>query len=203
MVDVSALSSGLVNVLVIVFSIAFAGGGTIAGTIYVLKQMRYKYSVVWFGKDNKTGGIDRGGIFIDKKTNNKRFFLKKNNVGLNPDNVPFKFIGNKMYVFLYRTGLKNFQYVDLNISPNPGVAITVGEEDVNWAVNAYERQKKLFANTLLMQLLPYMIIAFVSIIILIIFIYFFKEFKTLKDVAVAFQEAATTLAAAKSGTTVI
>ena len=104
-----------------------------------------------------------------------------------------------MYVWLYRTGLKNFQYVDLNITPNPGATITVGEEDVNWAINAYERQKKLFSTTLLMQLMPFIMLAFVSIIILIIFIYFFKEFSTLKDMAVAMGEAAQIIAQARTG----
>ena len=41
-----------------------------------------------------------------------------------------------------------------------------------------------------MQYLPFMMLAFVSIIILVMFIYFFKEFDTLKDVAIALKEAA-------------
>lgn len=190
----TALSWVIMIIAIIVF-------GTIAAfaTIFILKQLKYKYNVVWLGIDNKTGGTDRGGIFVDRKTKNKRFFLKKSKVGLNPDNVPFKYIGKKMYVWLYRTGLKNFQYVDINITPNPGAVITVGEEDVNWAVNAYERQKKMFSTSLLMQLMPFIMLAFVSIIILIIFIYFFKEFSTLKDMAVAMGEAAKIIAQARTG----
>jgi len=190
----TALSWVIMIVAIIVF-------GTIAtvATIFVLKQLKFKYKVVWFGIDNKTGGTDKGGIFVDRKTKNKRFFLKRAKVGLNPDNVPFKFIGKTMYVWLYRTGLKNFQYLDLNITPNPGATITVGEEDVNWAVNAYERQKKMFSTSLLMQLMPFIMLAFVSIIILVIFIYFFKEFSTLKDMAVAMGEAAKIIAQARTG----
>ena len=40
-------------------------------------------------------------------------------------------------------------------------------------------------------------------IILIIFIYFFKEFGVMKDVAVAFADAAQSLAQARSGTLVM
>jgi len=206
MVDLSAITqvgSTALMVVVIVVAIVIVGGITATITWFILKELRFKYKVIWLDKNNKTGGLDKGGIFVDRKTKNKRFFLKKNKVGLNPDNVPFKFIGKSMYVFLYRTGLKNFQYVDVNIDTNPGAIITVGEEDVNWAINAYERQKKLFSQTLLIQLLPYIAIAFVSIIILVIFIYFFKEFGTLREVAAKLSEAAQAIRDAELGTRVV
>lgn len=172
----------------------------------VLKELQYKYKCIIFEEGNDSAIVDKAGVFIDKKTQNKRFFLKKANVGLNPDKIPYKTavagFGVTKYVFLLKTGLKNFRYLNLKSSSNPGFYVSVGEEDVNWAINAYERQKKLFSQTLLMQLMPFIALAFTSIIILIIFIYFFKEFGTLRDMAVAMQEAAKELAKASIGAVV-
>jgi hypothetical protein len=81
--------------------------------------------------------------------------------------------------------------------------LNVGEEDVNWGVNAYERQKKIFGSNALLQYLPFIALGFVSIVILIMFIYFFKQFSVLKDVALAFESAARTLAQANGGTVVL
>jgi hypothetical protein len=146
---------------------------------------------------------DKAGIFVDKKTNNKRLFLKKSNVGLNADNIPYiRGAGNQKTIYMYKDGLKNFHFLKYDIKSDK-FEIDVGEEDVNWAVNAYERQKKMFSNSLLMQLMPYLALAVVSITILIIFIYFFKDFAVLRDMALALKEAAVAIAQAKSGTTVI
>jgi hypothetical protein len=204
MVDLAAISLSVVNVFFIVSIIAVGGGILAFLTWYILREMKYNLKVVWWSSsDDKTGGTDRGGIFVDSKTKNKRFFLKKANVGLEPDNIPYKFIGKHKTVYLLRDGLKNFRYFDINTTGNPEITVNVGEEDVNWAINAYERQKRLFSQTLLMQLMPFIALAFVSIIILIIFIYFFKDFAVLKDVALSLKEGAQELAKAKAGTTVI
>jgi hypothetical protein len=124
-------------------------------------------------------------------------------VGLSPDNIPF-LTGpkGKRYVYLYQRGLKNFLYLKPNVRAE-GVSIEVGEEDVNWAVNAYERQKKLFTGNVLLQYLPFIALVFVSLIILIIFIYFFKDFEVLAEMAKALKEAAQAFAQAKAGTAII
>lgn len=153
------------------------------------------------GLGNHIIKYDKAGIFVDKKTNNKRFFMKRNNVGLSPDNVPAINDGKKKIVFLLQHGLKNFSFVKVNLEHSINFEVT--EEDVNWAINAYERQKKLFSTSTLMQMLPFIALAFTSIIILIIFIYFFREFGVLKEVAVALQESARIIATASGGTTVI
>lgn len=205
MVDVGAIGGQVVDVL---YYVVIVGG--IALTLsfigwYAYRWKRYnQFNVIWFDQDGISGGSDKAGIFVDTKTKNKRFFLQKANVGLDPDNVPWKMMpsglfGAKRTVYLLRTGLKNFQFLFIDVKPNPGVSISVGEEDVNWAINAYERQKKVFAESLLIQLLPYFALAFVSIIILILFFQLFKNFDVLKDVALALKEAAQ----AVSGTTVI
>jgi len=179
----------------------------VLGLIYaILKWKKYKQfdCRIWekdgFGQWRET--TDGAGIFVDKKTQNKRFFLRKNNVGLEPDNVPYIPAGGRKVVYLLCTGLKNFRFIKINVG-NPNITLDVGEEDVNWAINAYERQKKIFNRDLFMQYLPFAILAFVCVIILIIFIYFFKNFDVLKDVAVALKEAAKEMARAKAGTVII
>ena len=206
MVDWNSFGSIALRITILVISIIVVGGFMGVATFAYLKWRRFsQFACKVFERDG-FGQMkllnDRAGIFVDAKTKNKRFFMKKFSVGLEPDNIPYIQDGKRKVVYLLRTGLKNFHFIRFNIS-NPSVYLSVGEEDVNWAINAYERQKKLFSQSLLMQLLPFMLIAFVSIIILVMFIYFFKEFATLKLMAVALREAAASIAQASSGTTVI
>jgi len=177
-----------------------------------LKHKKYnQYKCVIWETDtygNCKESYDKAGIFVDNKTKNKRFFLRKANVGLDPNTVPYLQSGNSRTVYLLRDGLKNFRFLNMNVwkKPNPGfsnVNISVGEEDVNWAINAYERQKRLFSHNLFMQYLPFIALAFVSIIILVIFIYFFKNFESLRALGAAMTETAKIMAQAQTGTTVI
>ena len=207
MVDWVNAGSIATNIAIMVISITVIGGVIIAGIWLGLKWKRYQqYKCVIYEKDGfgqLTETYDSGGIFIDSKTKNKRLYLKQNKVGLDPDSIPFiQTTKGKRVIYLLKTGLKNFHYIRLNIKP-PAVTLTVGEEDVNWALNSYERGKKMFTQGMLMQLLPYIALAFVSIIILIIFIYFFKDFAVLADVAKALQAAAEAFAQSQTGTTVI
>lgn len=173
-----------------------------------LRWARYKeYKCVilerdGFGQLRQT--VDKAGVFVDGKTKNKRLFLKKNNVGLRADDVPYLSDNKgKKTVYLLKTGLKNFHFIQVGVN-YPAVTLTVGEEDVNWAINAYDRQKKIFnSESILMQLLPYMALVFVSIIIIIIFVYFFKSFEDLGKFAEGMKEAMSYYAQSKSGTTVI
>lgn len=198
--------SSLLMWVVIIIAVLVFGGIAFGATYFLRKRLQYTYDCVIFeatGKDTPpVVDYDKGGVILDRKTGNKLFFLKKYKVGLNPDNIPYNHDtkGTKR-VFLFRDGIKNFKFLKMSIYSNPGLVIDVGEEDVNWATNTYERQKKLFAQTMLMQLMPYIIIAFVSIIILIIFIYFFKDFDTLRETAIALREAA--VAIKGGGTTVV
>lgn len=197
------MSTGF-TVLIMIISILFVGALAAGGTMLYLWYRKYtQFDCVILNPANKSITKDTAGIFVDSKTKNKRFFMRKSNVGLDPDNVPYMFgQGGRRIVFLIQDGLKNFRYLNLKFSDNTP-QILVGEEDVNWAINAYEKQKKLFSNTLLAQLLPILIIAIPSMVILIIFVYFFKNFDVLRDVAVQLKEAAVAIAQAKAGTLVV
>jgi|TARA_Y100000310_G_scaffold304896_1_gene344511 hypothetical protein len=209
MVDLASVSNvGMTVLWIVIFLLmGLIAAGIIGGGVWLyLNSKRWKeYKVfIWerdgFGQLNQKE--DSAGIFVDVKTKNKRFFLKKANVGLDPDDVPYLPSGNKKVVFLFQTGLKNFHFIKPNID-DTGITLEVGEEDVNWAINAYDRQKKLFDQSKLMQFLPYIALAFVSIIILVIFIYFFKEFGSLKDMAEALRDLSKNALQAKTGTVII
>jgi len=207
-VDLSSVGTGAANIGIIIV-VALVALGFVAAFFYLLSWRKkwQQFKVIVWGKDS-FGQVyeeyDRAGIFVDKVTGNKRFFLQKNKLGLNPDNVPYVVDkkGKKM-VYLLKTGLKNFFYLQPRLNTDGKITFQVGEEDVNWAVNAFERQKKLFGENKLLQYMPFIALAFVSIIILIIFIYFFKNFGVLKDVALAFKDSATAFAQSASGTVVL
>lgn len=201
-------ANAALNIALIILTVLLIGG--LAVLAWWLWQRNRKYSqfkcIIWerdgFGQLKET--VDKAGIFVDSKTKNKRLFLKKNNVGLNPDGIPYISSGKLNIIYLYKTGLKNFHFIKVNIDKtNPKVNLTVGEEDVNWGINAYERAKKMFSTSLLMQLMPYIMLAFVSLIILILFIFLFRQFGELANFVNAAEKFIGTVNAAQGGTAVI
>lgn len=196
-----------IGVAVMIVVVLLVGGAAIGITWLVMQQRRYKQfrCEIWQqeGSGNFVIKHDDAGIFVDSKTKNKRLFLKKHNVGLDPDNVPYYVdTKGKKKVYLLQTGLKNFKYMRFHIDDGL-IKFTVGEEDVNWAINSYERQKKLFAQSWLAQYMPFIMLAFVSIVILVLFIHLFRQIPIIKDLVVEMKEIAKLLVQARSGTTVI
>jgi dipeptidyl-peptidase-4 len=53
---------------------------------------------------------DVGGVFVDTKTNNKRFYLKNSDVGLDPDNIPFILNGKGQKNLLPLGGHQNAEF---------------------------------------------------------------------------------------------
>ena len=204
--DFGTIGTTVLGIIIMIVGVLIFGA--IAGVAFWYYKREKKYSeykcIIWrldgFGQISQT--IDSAGVFIDKQTQNKRLYLKKNKVGLDADRVPFVPEKSKKVVFLLQTGLKNFHYIKPNVSP-PNVTLSVGEEDVNWAANSYERAKKRFLMDQIMQYLPFISLGVVSIIILIIFIYFFKQFGVLKELGASLKETAQILAQAKVGTVVM
>ena len=204
---IESIGSGGLWIAVLLIAALFVGGLAVLVTWLYLKWKRYQqFEIEIWQRDGLCQlnvKYDKGGIYVDSKTKNKRLFIKKHGVGLDPDNVPYMPSGkNKKKVLLLQTGLKNFRYIKPIITGGM-MSFVVGEEDVNWAINSYERQKKMFGDTWLAQYLPFMIIAFVSIIILILFIQLFKVAPDLRDAAVALKEASIAMAQSRSGTVLV
>ena len=193
--------SGAVIALLVIMAIIVIGW--LLYDKHIRRYQQFK-CIIWQkdGFRQLTQKYDDAGIFVDKDTQKKRLFLKRARVGLSPDNTPFITGGKKKTIYLLQTGLKNFKYIKPVISDGH-IKFSVGEEDVNWAIFDYEKQKKKFAQSWIVQYLPFIILAFVCLIILILFMYLFKQFSTIKDLIVELQTLAKIVAAAKSGTAVI
>jgi len=149
---------------------------------------------------------DFGGIFIDKKTNAKRFWLKKGKVGLNCDNVPSIPLDKgkrKKTVYLLRIGEKNYRFINIKLPDRSDIHIDVGEEDVNWALNSYEREKKRYATSFWEKVAPYAVMALTVVFVIIVFALFIQKFDVLADVAKALSAAAEAMRQASTGTTII
>lgn len=192
----TALTVGLLIVSTVIIAM-----GIFALVLWSNNKKKYgQYNChIW---DGKGVSFDTAGVFVDKKTKNKRLFLRKFNVGLNPDKIPYKLAGKRKIIYLVRYGLKNFRFVDPIVNADT-FTIKVGEEDVNWALNAYDRGKIAFTKDWLEKYLPFILIAFVSIIILILFIYLFKQLDTLKEFVLVARDIAVILAQARAGTVVM
>jgi len=191
MVSVESLGNTALNIVLIISGVVMLILVGVAVGYFVRRKMRFNQFVciIWEkdGLGNVAQRTDKAGIFVDSATQNKRFFIKNANVGLEPDNIPYVQMGKTKYVYLVRTGLKNFRYIRPRISDDV-IHFEVGEEDVNWSINAYERQKVTFSSKKLLQYLPFISLAIVSFVILIIMIYFFKEFNVFRDVAANLKE---------------
>lgn len=203
---IGQLGSNAFMVLILIVVCLIIVVFVVVGFLAIANVRKYKqFKVIIFEKDGADNTVmrqDEGGIFVDGKTGNKRLFLKSASVGLSPDNIPFIHLGNEKWIYLLRTGLKNFKYINVKFQDEL-IDFTVGEEDVNWAVNVYEAQKKRFATGWLAQYLPFIIIGFTSIIMLIMFIWLFNKLGMIQEIAVTMKEVAQELAMARSGTTII
>lgn len=174
----------------------------------VRRLLRYRIPVTIFEGEFKDGVFnllyitkDKAGIFFDRVTKNRLFFLKKNRVGMNPDKVPYQKTPKGRMVFLIRYGFKNYAFTNPTVT-NPAINFPIGDEDLNWALNAYERGKKVFTNSLFFQLIPYIGLIILGFFMLVIFVWLFRKLDILADVAVQMNEAAKELAKAKAGTIV-
>jgi hypothetical protein len=191
---VTSAGSGMLQIALILIGLILVVG-CVAGLLWYYKRWkRYKqFKVVIWAKDS-FGQVyeeyDEAGIFVDKATKSKRLWLKRNAVGLEPDNIPYVMDrkGKKM-IYMLRNGLKNFFYIKPNLNTEGTLNFSVGEEDINWGVNSYMKAKEVFAKSGLLAYMPFIILAFVCIIILILFVYLFNQFAVLKDIALAFKDA--------------
>ena len=186
--NLSGLGSGLVSggVIIVVILLVVA---IFIGLYFLFRNInRFRGFRVIIWEVMESGGIresyDKAGIFLSSKTGNKLFFLKGVGVGLNPDKLSYiQDAKGKKVVYLLRYGFKNFVFINPVVSDVGKINFKVGEEDVNWAVNSYEANKKRFSQSLLFQLLPFMVLALVCIIILILMISLFKNFSVLGTLA--------------------
>lgn len=189
---------------------AIAGFAAVAyaGAFAYNRTKRYNYVVRIFNRDAIGNVIqlpdDKAGIFLDKKTQYRLFLLRRNKFGLDPDEIPYILSSKgKKIVYLLQTGLKNYQFMKPDISKAPELIFNVQDEDVAWALNAYERNKKPFGNKFLEQIMPFIGMAFVFTLVVVALFFIFKHIGVLTEVANAFRDAAIEFAKVQTGTAVV
>ena len=184
---------------------------------FITQAKKWKQFVcVIFSKDafgNAIREIDHAGIFLDKTTNMKRFFIKKANIGLDPDKVKYIMStdGKTRFVYLRKYAPKNFAFYDLSKlldKDNPELKVT--EQDVNWALQEFRKHKALDNKNFWNQYGTYIIWGFAVISTLVLFALLVQKFEILSNVAsaissasTALKEAAQQLAVARSGSQII
>lgn len=190
----------------------FLGGGLYLIAFYWNKRRRFSWTVRIFNKD-ATGNIvqepdDKGGIFLDKKTQYRLFMLKRSKFGLDPDEIPYILTtkGTKV-VYLLQTGLKNFQFMKPQVSGNPGIVFNVQDEDVAWAINAWERYKNPYKNQFIEKIMPFIGMAFVFLTVVVALYYIIMKSgfnaELLRELAASSKAIAESLAKASLGTVVV
>lgn len=194
---ISGIAMGTLNTAITVIIVVLGAGILVAIYLYMQNQKKYdQFDCIIFFRD--AFGVmqqttDKAGIFIDKITGNKRFWLKAFNVGLSPDNVKYVYCNGRKKVYLFKKGLKNFSFLKINVANENQIKLEATEEDVNWAINEYQKCKSLDNKANWQQWLPYISLAITAIVILMLFVWFFKQFPILKEVAEALKIAAQAL----------
>ena len=212
MVDIASSVGGVVATLMkigVVLGVAFMTALIVgfAGYFFVRWRKYHEFNCIIFEKDGYGNPVmlkDRGGVMVDRKTGNRLLFLQKFKVGMSPDQIPYV-IGNrgKKHLFLARLGLKNFVFINPKFS-SKGMELSAGDEDVNWALNDFDKQhKSLSPKTFWDKVMPILTIAVPSIFLLVMIIFILQKFDTLVLVADSMNQAAQSLAQAQSGTVVI
>ena len=192
---------------VILFAVVLVAAAALIAWKFISEWKRNDYVCHIVGKDGFKQAYletDVAGVYIDKLTKNKRFFLRRNNVGLNPDNIPYITTakGQKV-VYLKKIGLKNFKFISWESLFTKDEKINVGEEDVNWAVNAYERQKAVFGTSLLEKMIPYMGLIIMGVFMIGLVYFVFSKFDIMTQVLEETGKLIKELQTLKGGTTVI
>jgi hypothetical protein len=203
--DLGGMATGVLNtggtgIILIICILAAA-----AVFLMIKRAMKYDTPVEIIEID-KSGIVytkDVGGIFFKK--NQRAFWLRKHDVGMNPDTVPYvrtlgknsklTFWMKNKAVYVFQTGFKEFAYIDPEIT-NDKIQFRIGDADVSWAINTFEVAKKMQIKEWYTDVLPYIPLIIVGVIMLIIVIYMFKSFPEMKELISAVGETATKLGAA-------
>ena len=122
--------------------------------------------------------------------------MKKGNIGLDPNNIPYIQSGKIKKIYLRKYGLKNYAFIK-PILTEKNTNLMIGEQDLNWMANAFEKLKALLMDKGWLQWMPFIMIAFVTVAIMVIFVYFFKNLDKLQAFGQSLVEASKIL---KGGT---
>jgi len=206
--DLTGFGQGALSVGYIIVAVALVGGAGFAIFKWVRNYMRFQQykCIIWAldGFGNVTQEVDDAGIFVDDYTNNKRLWLKKAGVGLKIELIPSVLSSSgKRLIYMIRWGEKDYSFIRPSIN-REGVKLEVTEEDVNWSIYEYQKQKNLFGKKTLWDYLPYIMLALATMGIIILFMQLFNQIPKIDEMVKSLKEVAELLVEAKkaSGTIV-
>lgn len=183
------------------------GGGI--GVWRFFKWKRYNgFNVTIFAEDSfgqKVIRHDRGGIFVEGKTNNKKLFIEKENVGLDYDKLKYIIDSKgKKNIFLVCNKDKDYHFIYPEFVKPTNLQFTMGEEDLNWGINAYERAKNAYDfKNMIMQYLPFAGLVFLGMIFIVFVVVVLKKFDVFVTLADKLHEIALVLKEASTNTQII
>ena len=183
--DLDVIINLVTGIGILVFGMLITFGFVGVGSyIYWFKYRRYKqYDVKIFEKDN-FGNIvlsrDDGAIFTSN--NNKRLWLRKANVSMCADNIPYVVCGKNKEIYMFKKGHKNYVFVSIRINDS-GLKFNVGEEDVNWALISYHKTKMKFQDSIWLKIAPYGIVLVGILVTFAIFFMLIRQMDKLVEMA--------------------
>lgn len=161
------------------------------------KKKRYCYEVRIKKEEPKDSGnlvevgIDRGGIFLDKKTANRLFIIKGQKVGLSPDNLPeYQGAGKTRIVDVLQLSLKTFRFLGkpTMVAHSPlTTEYSVFDYDVAWATNEYDKLKAFEKKSMLDKLKDVLPMVFIFMLSVVLIYFFLNKFGVLTDLAHSMQ----------------
>lgn len=186
--------------------------GILIGLVVIVALSALAYAFIWWNKKRKYGEYkvviwekdsvgnlhetyDSAGTFLDKQTGYKLCFFRKIKKGLNPNKLPFvtsKTSKGKLQKVLYleKHGVSNYKLLHIKLTTD-GLAIKVGEEDINWAAQDLMKVRQMFNKEgFLSKYGPYLAFIITIMIVMIILISLFNKFEVLEKVAANLQNVA-------------
>lgn len=191
----SALGKMVMSTVLIIILVIAVSGMIIAIVYFMRKAKRFNQFIVRIWERDGAGNLvelpsDQGGIFVDGRTKFKLLFLRRNRVGMNPSNIPYVLKTNgKKVVNLFKKGEKSFSY--MRMVPNVShFDLQVEEEDVNHAIQDYERDKKILLNGFWEKYKDMIAFGMFIFVVLILFIFLFQQFHQFVSMAQEFAKGA-------------
>lgn len=158
---------------------------------YTIKRKRYnEYSVEILDKDgmgNVYKTFDRGGVFVEKKTGQRLFFIEKGHWGGNPNKIPYiSSVGKKgrliKTVTLRRIGVNNYVFVDITLGES--LNVTIGEEDLNNQHNEAIKIRHTYnKESWLSKLAPYITVVIGMVILMILMLNLGNKFTIMETIS--------------------
>lgn len=142
-VSAAGILNGMIWFLVGILVVGIVG----VLTWYFVQKRKYRdFRVEIFDKDangNVYKKLDRGGIFLDKKSGYKLLWLEKAKAGLDPNDPPYVSHLDKRgrlirTVYVRKDGEGNYRYISITLGEK--ISASVKEEDLN---NAHQEMSKI------------------------------------------------------------